>query len=296
MKNAVFLVFLSLCIMVFIGACSVSQKTLDDAQKRIDALKEKGVPDSSLSTALVYLYQAKDANQRGNKGLAHLSADSMQILIAQAEAAYNDNLTKKKPEIDELLLTLNQAKAKLTGLQAKKLDSALKVIDGFNQKNWVYQVEANATTAVKNLLPQLQFNESRAKELRERLPGSWTCINKTKNDEDKAINAVEKKVFSFMKDGKCKLVETKKGQSSPVLKEDWEFNSYGTYDLLGDTIFMFINRFACVKQNFENMSLKDGKKKWDLKKEPTYDSTITDGSQDRWIPFSDLQRDFVLGK
>jgi hypothetical protein len=44
------------------------------------------------------------------------------------------------------------------------------------------------------------------------------------------------------------------------------------------------------------MSTKTGKKVWELKKEPTYDSAITDGSQDRWIPFSDLQRDFVLGK
>jgi len=296
MKKAMFSVLLSLGIMIVIGACSVSQKTLDDAQQRVNALKAKGVPDSSLSTALVYIYQAKDANQRGNKGLARLSADSMQILIAQAEAAYNDNLTKKKPDVDALVLTLTQAKSKLSGLQAKKLDSALKVIDEFNQKSWIYQVEANAQAAVKDLLPQLQFNENRAKELRDRLPGNWTCTNKTKSDEDKAVNAVEKKVFSYMKDGTCKLVETKKGQSNPVLKEDWEFDSYGTYDLLGDTIFMFINRFVCAKQNFENMSKKDGKKKWELKKEPTYDSAITDGTQDRWIPFSDLQRDFVQGK
>ncbi|HEX7510252.1 MAG TPA: hypothetical protein VF335_03055 [Chitinivibrionales bacterium] len=296
MKKAVLSVLLGLSIMMFIGACSVSQKTLDDGQKRIDALKAKGVPDSSLSTALVYLFQAKDANQRGNKGLAHMSADSMQILVAQAEAAYNENLTKKKPDIDALVLSLTQAKSKLSGLQVKKLDSALKVIDGFNQKNWIYQVEANANAAVKSLLPQLQFNENRAAELRTRLPGSWTCINKSKSDEDKAVNAVEKKIFSYSKDGKCKLVETKKGQSSPVLKEDWEFASYGTYDLLGDTVFMFINRFQCVKQNFENMTMKDGKKKWELKKEPTYDSAITDGSQDRWIPFSDLQRDFVQSK
>jgi hypothetical protein len=296
MKKAVLLVALSLSVLVVINACSVSQKTLDDAQQRIDALKAKGVPDSSLSTALVYLYQAKDGNQRGNKGLAHMAADSMQILIAQAEAQYNDNLVKKKPEVDSLVIILTKAKPTLTGLQAKKIDSAMKVIDSFSQKNWIYQVETNAKAAVNGLLPQLKFNEDRAKELRGRLPGEWVCVNKTKSEEDKTINAMERKVFSYTKDGKCKLVETKKGQSSPVLKEDWEFDSYGTYDLLGDTIFMFINRFVCVKQNFDNMSTKNGKKVWELKKEPTYDSAITDGSQDRWIPFSDLQRDFVLGK
>jgi hypothetical protein len=292
MKKTVLSVLLSLSVMMFIGACSVSQKTLDDAQRRIDALKAKGVPDSSLSTPLVYLFQAKDANQRGNKGLAHMSADSMLILIAQAENTYNENLVKMKPACDSMINLLIQAKSKLTGLQAKKVDSAMKFIESFSQKNWIYQVENNAKLAVNEMVPQLVFNENRAKELRDRIPGQWVCTNVTKNAEDKTIHAVEKKIFTYNKDGSCKLVETKQGQSGQALKEDWEFNSYGTYDLLGDTIFMFIKRFASVRQNFTTMSMKDGKKAWTLKKEPTYDSAITDGTQDRWIPFTDLQRDF----
>jgi len=107
---------------------------------------------------------------------------------------------------------------------------------------------------------------------------------------------MEKKVFIFNKDGSAKLVESKKGQSSQVLKEDYEFNSYGTYDLLGDTIMIFIKRFASVKQNFENQVDKNGKKVWETQKQPTYDSTITDGSQDRWIPFTEMQADFVQEK
>jgi hypothetical protein len=293
MKKAAFSILLSLSLTIFIGACSVSQKTLDDAQKRIDALKAKGVPDSALSTAIIYAFQAKDANQRGNKGLAHLSADSMRILIAQAEAAYSDNVIKKKPEIDELVLQLTKAKTQLSGLQAKKVDSALKVIDSFNQKNWIYQVEANAKAAVNELLPALKFNEDRARELRTRVPGEWVCTNKTKSEENKEVNAVEKKVFTYNSDGTCHLVESKSGQSSKTLKEDWEFQSLGHWDLLGDTVFMFINRFKSVRQNFSTLLIKDGKKMgWTVKKEPTYDSVITDGSQDRWIPFTDLQKDF----
>jgi len=296
MKKRFFAVALSLSVITLLCGCSVSQRTLDDAQSRIDALKAKGVPDSSLSTALVYLYQAKDAKQRGNKGLASLSADSMRILIAQAEALYSENLVKMKPEIDSLTFIINKAKAELSGLQVKKLDSAMKVVETFNQKNWIYQVESNLKTIVANMLPQLKFNEARVKELRGRIVGEWVCTNKTKNDENKAINAVEKKVFMFNKDGSAKLVETKKGQSSPVLKEDYEFNSYGTYDLLGDTVMIFIKRFAAVKQNFENLVDKNGKKAWETKKEATYDSTITDGSQDRWIPFTEMQADFVQAK
>jgi hypothetical protein len=300
MKKAALSSVLSLSLTIFLGACSVSQKTLDDAQKRVDELKAKGVPDSALSTALVYLYQAKDSKERGNNGLARLSADSMRILIAQAEAAYQDNVLKKKPEMDDLILQLTKAKAQLSGLQVKKVDSALKVIDSFNQKGWIYQVEANAKAAVKELLPVLKFNEERARELRPRLPGEWVCTDITKNSENKEIHAVEKKIFNFAPDGKCKLVETKLGQTSPVVKTNYEFNSYGTYDLLGDTIFMFIKRFVCVRTIFDTINPKiyreKKKKVWERKIWPTYDSAITDGSQDRWIPFTELKNDFEYKK
>jgi hypothetical protein len=295
MKNTFALyVMVSLALSVIIPGCSVSQKAIDDAQKRVDILKAKGVPDSSLSDATKYLYGANYAKQKDEKTTAHKSLDSARILIAQAEALYAENLVKMKPETDSLVGVITNAKTGFTGLQAKKLDSAMAVIGNFSAKNWIYQVEDNAKKAVA-MIPQLKFNEDRAKEIKARLPGEWVCTNVTKSDADKAVNAVEKKIFSFFKDGKAKLVETKKGQSSKNLKEDWEFQSSGTYDCLGDTVFIFVDRFASVRQNFE--SLKDEKKKiWEMKKEPTYDSVITDHSQDRWVPFEEMKQDFKQEK
>jgi hypothetical protein len=56
-----------------------------------------------------------------------------------------------------------------------------------------------------------------------------------------------------------------------------------------------VDRFASVRQNFE--SLKDEKKNiWEMKKEPTYDSVITDHSQDRWVPFEEMKQDFKQEK
>jgi hypothetical protein len=268
-----------------VAGCSVSQKAIDEAQKRIDLLKAKGVPDSSLSDAIKYLYGAGYAKQKDEKTTARKSLDSARMLIAQAEALYAENLTKMKPATDSLVAVLTTAKAKFTGMQAKKLDSAMTVISGFMTKNWIYQVEDNARKAVK-MIPQLTFNEDRAREIKARLAGEWVCTNTTKSEADKSVNAVEKKIFSFFKDGKAKLVETKKGQSSKNLKEDWEFQSSGTYDCLGDTVFIFVNRFASVRQNFESLKESGNKKTWEKKNEPTYDSVITDHSQDRWIPFS----------
>jgi hypothetical protein len=282
--------------VILLAGCSISQKAIDDAQKRIDLLKAKGVPDSSLSEAIKYLYGASYAKQKDEKTTAHKSLDSARIVIAQAEALYSENLVKMKPFTDSLVGVLNNAKTKFTGLQAKKIDSAMAVISNFMAKNWIYQVEDNAKKAV-NMIPQLTFNEDRAKEIKARLPGEWVCTNVTKSDADKSINAVEKKIFSFFKDGKAKLVETKKGQSSKNLKEDWEFQSTGTYDCLGDTVFIFVDRFASVRQNFEaGTEGPDKKIKWEKKKEPTYDSLITDHSQDRWVPFEEMKQDFKQEK
>jgi hypothetical protein len=295
MKKLIFLVPLALSVIVLLGGCSVSQRKLDDAQRRINDLKAKGVPDSSLSDAVKYLYGATYAKEKDDRTVARKSIDSAQILIAQAEALYAENSVRLKPYTDSLIAVLSRAKGEFTGLQLKKVDSALAVIDLFSQKNWIYQIEDNCNKAIASL-PTLRFNEARAKELKGRLPGEWVFTDIAKSDADKQINAMEKKSFSFFKDGKVKLVETKKGQSAKNLKEDWEFQSFGTWDCLGDTIMIFVDRFACVRQNFLTLVEKDKKESWESKKEPTYDSLITDHSQDRWVTYSDLSLDFKQRK
>lgn len=294
MKKLVFLAPLALSVILVAG-CSVSQRSIDDAQRRINELKAKGVPDSSLSDAVKYLYGATYAKEKDDKTLARKSLDSARILIAQSEALYTENAARLKPFTDSLLAALTKARSEFTGMQLKSLDSALAVINAFVNKNWIYQIEDNCKKCVA-MLPTLKFNEERAKELKVRLPGEWVCTNQTKSDADKTINAVEKKIFTFNKDGKVTLVETKKGQSAKNLKEDWEFQSFGTWDCLGDTIHIFVDRFACKRQNFETLIEKDGKKNWEKRAEKTYDSLITDHSQDRWLPFSEMSEDFKQDK
>ncbi len=281
--------------VILIAGCSVSQRSIDDAQRRINELKAKGVPDSSLSDAVKYLYGATYAREKDDKTRARKSLDSARMLIAQSEALYAENAVRLKPYTDSVVALLTKARAEFTGMQLKSLDSALAVIDAFIQKHWIYQIEDNCKKCV-DLLPTLRFNEERAKELKVRLPGEWVCTNTTKSDADKAINAVEKKVFTFNKDGKVMLVETKKGQSAKNLPEDWEFQSFGTWDCRGDTIHIFVDRFACKRQNFETLIEKDGKKNWEKKAEKPYDSLITDHSQDRWLPFSEMSEDFKQDK
>ena len=289
-----------LTALISIMACGVSEKTLSNAEKKIEDLKAAGVPDSTLSSVKVYLYQAKDAQQRGNTGVAKTAATNMKKELAAVEADFKENINRLQPVIDSLRSVIRSARSGLTGMQLKKIDSMMVPVDSFANMKWYLQAYTKAQE-IAAAIPQFNKDEERAKELGNLVPGEWVCTNITKSKEVKGVHAVEKKIFTFNRDGKVTLVEKKKGQSGPFLKEDWEFRSWGTWGCHGDTIHLFINRFASIRQNFERLYVeKEGnritKKHW--KKEPaeTYDSLITDGSQDRYITYDDLKGDFVKSR
>ncbi len=85
---------------------------------------------------------------------------------------------------------------------------------------------------------------------------------------------------------------TKKGKSGPKLKEDWKFESYGTWEMKGDTIHILTDRFVCPRQNLWELKVVDEKEQWVLNEQPTFDDSVTDGSQDRHISYSNLIEDF----
>jgi hypothetical protein len=276
---------------LLLNGCSVSDKTLANAEKRIDALKSKGVPDSSLSSAKVSLYQARDSKRRGEKSIAHKAAKTMQVLIAQAEEKYDADMQRLKPTLDQAKQKFSDARTQLDGLPARRLDSVVAKIDSFMTINYMLEAEALANS-LDTTLPHLKFDMERGQEIRGRVLGRWTCSIPIKHSTDKTVNGVEEKVFTFNNDGTGSLVERKKGKTTPLLKEDWEFRSEGAFDIMGDTVFLSVNRFKSVKQNFIEKHMKDGKESWETKSYPTYDSTITDHSQDRYITFETLQEDF----
>jgi hypothetical protein len=143
------------------------------------------------------------------------------------------------------------------------------------------------------MIPQLQFDEQRTAELRTRLPGTWVFTEQAKNANDNTVNALKKKSFQFNADGTVKLLETESGKRTPGLKIAYEFVSSGSYDFAGDTIHLFIDRFARKREHAETLVHDEqGKPRWESKDEPPFDSTITDGSQNRYILFQDLQLDF----
>jgi len=289
---------LSVAAMFLTVGCGggVSEKSLTDAQNRIDALKAKGVPVDTLSNASVHLYAAKEHFSKNNSSLAKKAADSLKVYLEKAEKYYQDQVSTLGPTIDAAKSAALKAKEEISGYQARKVDSTLGVVDSLRKMDWLLQAN-NVAQELVALLPSLKEDEAKSKNLGKLVPGEWYTETRTKSEEFKEVNALERKVFTFYRDGKVYLEEGKSGQSGPFFKEDWLFKSWGTYGYKGDTIMLSINRFAAVKQNFKKARNDNGKAvDWKDEPGPTYDSVITDGSQDRFVTYDDLKADFSRRK
>lgn len=285
---------LGVAVIVSLVACSVSEKTLTDGQKKIDALKAQGMPDSLLSQAKLYLCQAKDENFRKNYSVASKAAASFKKEITLAEKSYLSSLPQMESEINSMRGQVSSVRSQVSGMQVKKLDSLLSKVDSLITSKHVPDALAKMKLIVANL-PQIQKDEENAKAIKDKVIGTWTCTNTYKHSEDPTVKAIEKKIFILNRDGSAKFIEKKSGKSGPYLKEDYEYISTGTYGFLGDTVYLSINRFKAVKQNFSRM-VDIQKKVWKPDNHPGYDSTITDKSQDRYVAYPDLVADFVHSK
>ncbi|MBN1980421.1 MAG: lipocalin family protein [Chitinivibrionales bacterium] len=285
------LIFL-LAGLLWLSGCSVSDSELSNAEKRLNELVAQGVPDSALSKPRVLLFQARDAMQRSEKVLARKSADSLKKFLEIAMRNHKEGTSQLTPWLTSQISAIRGAASGVTGLNKKQLDSTAAYFDALVSSGKIYDAEKKLKEFMP-VLPQIQADEKRQAEILPQVSGTWECTNITKHSEDKTVRAVERKVFTFKRDKTAYLVEKKSGKSTPVFKEDWEFVSTGTYDVKGDTIKLFINRFKATKQNFWDLKDRDGKKTWVANIIPPYDSLINDHSQDRFITFGDLKEDFV---
>jgi len=269
----------------------VDDKMLDDAQKRLDLLKSKGVPSDKMSEARVFLDEAKRALEKNNKQPAKKAADSLKVYLAKAEGFYQQEVSSLGPKIADSKKTALKAKEELTGFQARKIDSLISVIDSFVKIDWLLQANTKGEELVK-LLPSLKEDEATAAKMKKIIPGEWVFTDRDRSVEDPKVNALTTRTFQLGNDGKAHLIEKKFGQSSPTFKEDWLFESWGTYGYKGDTVMLMIDRFAAKKQMFTRLHMIDGKPVWKDEPGPTYDSLIKDGSQDRFITYKDLKEDY----
>jgi len=268
--KGMFVLFVVSIVTMSITGCKRGP-TVEEVDARIKALLEKGVPDSVVADAKIAWYNVTTGQKTNNSTLIRKYSDSMAIGIEKAEKWYNEAMTSYKPYLENLKKTLVEKKSNLTGLHLKTADSVLAICDSFININWLVQAKAKMDK-LDTLMPALLDNEKKASEIRKLIVGNWIDAH-ILQAEDQPYKAKSIKTFSFGKDGKFESSEELVGQTTPFMKEDWKFISWGNYDFKGDTIMLSINREKCPKQIFTQLWVKENKWKKDVK--PTYDSTFT---------------------
>ncbi len=278
-----------LAAAIGLAGCGMNEEQLADAEKRIEALTAKGVPDSVLSKSKIFLYQVRDSQKRGGSGGGHArkNADSLIITLEAAEQWYAQQMEKLKPAVASLREKVNAAKSDLSGLHLRTADSIIAVADSFATKNWMLQANDNLVH-LDSLMDYLHESQKKSKDIKKKIAG-YTWVSDMVADGP-GLNAREVRTYKFNRNGDIYIDEWKRGKSTEYLKEDWRFTSWGTYDVKNDTIFFQISREKCPKQIFWNFHHKE--KRWIKEDKPTYDNEITDGSKDRHMTFEDLQVGF----
>jgi hypothetical protein len=261
-------------------------------EQRIQALEEKGAPDSILSNAKVYFSYLKNpvaANQGKYK-------DSLKMAINGAEAWYAKAMTESKTYIESVRKTIVDRKAQLTGLHLKDCDELLQTADSLVKINWLIAAREKFEK-LDAAMPSFLANQKKADELRPTIIGTWKAVNTihpTEDDPGAKWKAVETRIYTFAKDGSFNGSEEKHGQTAQYWKEDWKFLSWGKYDFIGDSIYLFIKREKCAQQIYTQFNLKTNQ--WVKKVEPNYDSTYTNNKKDKYITYADLKSDFKKSK
>ena len=284
MKKILTILFSATLLITIIG-CGPKKITVEDATTRVDALKAKGVPDLELSKVKVYLFKMKNNKAAGNTGKFRKYRDSIQVALDELEGRMGSAIEDSKAAIDSLKTLANTKKANLKGLHIKCADSLLAIADQLI-KDTKPLAAKDKLEKISLMLDTLNEMQQIADSLRPKFIGTWVSEQEAKG---KGLNAINRNEVRFKKDGTLYTMQKMKGKSKDYLKEDWEFQSVGTWKLKGSTAYQYITKEKCVRNIF---SEKDKNGKWKRTVKPTYDSTYTDGSKDSYVSYEYLKKEY----
>jgi hypothetical protein len=287
-----YVVSLGVALALNLQCGGLNKKKTQDVENRLKILESKGVPDSLTAGIKVFLYNYATAKKLGNSTNATKMTDSIFSNLTFAEKWYQDFLIQNKSEILSSISTLQGQKKNLSGIHLRIADSISTIIDSLVETDLLIKAKEKITDA-KILMPALLKDQETATKLKPTLLGNWKDARVVKADEGN-YKYVETTSYSFKPNGTFEGSEDRKGQSSPYFKEDWQFLSWGTYDLKGDTVHLFVNREKCPRQIYTQLNVKDNK--WKEDRKATYDSTITDHGKDRSIPITFLKQNYKKSK
>ena len=170
-------------VLIALGAtgCGVRTGEIVKAEKRLNLLKGKGIPDSVLSPVEVHLYQLRlyqriSAQNKDLRGTRR----GLEKSLAEAEAFYRDKVAALQPSFDSLRGVIREAREGFSGIVRKKFDSLSSVADSFARIGWLYQAHGHARSLAL-AIPAFIARTACAAALLDSVTGIWECANKTVN-------------------------------------------------------------------------------------------------------------------
>ena len=254
------IVISALTVALFLTACQPFEARFADVRDRLNALEGKGLPDSVIAPVRLSLVAAEGHRARNRGSDANKALREGLAAVVRAEDFLENSLSVKLPEIrkrrDALAARVN---SDLRGLHKQSADSILQQIDSLLDIKFVFRAE-RVVKQMEDNFPRKQRSQHLADSIRPLINGTvWTYTERTTHAHDKNVNAVENKTFRFNRDGTAYFEERKQGQSAPNLRENYRFETWGTWDMRGDTIHILANRFTQHRQEFWQLNELTGR-------------------------------------
>ncbi|KMQ50926.1 hypothetical protein CHISP_2068 [Chitinispirillum alkaliphilum] len=260
--------------------------TTEEAEARIAQLRERGVPRSEMTKISMYLNHMKTAQSIGNSREHRQYQDSLYNALNEFEDRMEILLEESALVIDSLRVAVAEKKKPLKEMHLEKAKELLGDIDSLIEIPMPLAARSRLTQ-FKQQLDTLLEMQNLADSLRRHVVGAWVMEQES---PDPRFDVVKRQEIHFRPDGSLYIMKRSRGRTSETTREDWEFQSEGTWKLRGDMAFKFIERDKRVRYNFRYLDQETNR--WITETQPPYDSTITDGSMDEFITYETLARDY----
>lgn len=276
-------------LFLMFAACGKSTNNkIQQAERMADSLRAIGVPDSLLTDVDVMVFQAKTNKERSRGKEASKAADSALILVRIAQKNYESVSSEAVRSATVLLDEMEKKLESLSGLRRETLAQGLKAIDSLMKSKLLLQASA-LTSEMSNLLPTLLEDEVLTKKNTPLVVGAW-ARETIEKDNEVGTNSKEIEKYEFSRDGKFVVNESKKGNYDKKIFLDYSYISTGNYVLNGDTVKMYVKHIKGYNHN--KVLVDEAANKWKQVEEAPFDSSVTDGKQDRFQTYSLLKQHF----
>jgi hypothetical protein len=283
-KATVLIVVAALAACVLAG-CS-NKVTIEEGKAKIEELASKGVPEREMSSLRMYLFHMETAKRTGNSSQFRVYQDSLTRALSDFEGKMGAILEESGPFMDSLRGTFDERIALLKGLHLESVEKRVASLDSLKQIGSQKLLARNRLESFSLDLDTLVIMQRLADSLRGQFVGIWVMEMESPDPSQKVVERTE---IHMRADGTLFIMEGKRS-NTPDFREDWLFESYGTWDLRGDVAHHYVTREKRVRQIFEAVDPQTGR--WRREAQPPFDSTVAKGTKDRYADWAALNKDY----